>query len=67
MKYEWMNEWTLHYPIYLCVKHVFNAWYLCAKHTNWWMNELCTISNTKSLDVNFVMNGTYYCMNVGWY
>lgn len=34
---------------------------------NEWMNELCMISNTKSLDVNFMMNGTYYCMNVGWH
>jgi hypothetical protein len=41
--------------IYSCVKHVFNIWYLCAKCTNLWMNELCTISIINLSHVKFVM------------
>jgi hypothetical protein len=41
--------------IYLCVKHVFNAWYLCVKCTNLWMNELCTTFIINLSHVKFVM------------
>ncbi len=41
--------------IYLCVKRVFNAWYLCKKCTNLWMNELHMIFIINSLHAKFVM------------
>jgi hypothetical protein len=41
--------------IYLCVKHVFDAWYSCVKCTNSWMNELCTIFIINSSHAKFVI------------
>jgi len=38
--------------IYLCVRHVFNAWYLYVKCMNLWMNELLTVFIINSLHVN---------------
>jgi len=55
MKYEHINEQTLHHPVYSYVKCVFNAQYLYVKHMNTWINEFHTISITKSLDVKFVI------------
>jgi hypothetical protein len=42
--------------VYSCVKHVFNAWYSCAKCMNLWMDEICKIFIINSLYVKFVMN-----------
>ncbi len=44
--------------IYLCVKHVFAAWYLCAKCTNLWMNEFFMIYIVNLLHAKFVMYET---------
>ncbi len=44
--------------IYLYVKHVFNAWYLCVKCMNLWMNVLHTTFIINSSHVKFVMNVT---------
>jgi len=41
--------------IYSCVKHVFNAWYLCVKCTNLWMNELHMTFIINLSHVKFVM------------
>ncbi len=41
--------------IYLCVKHVFNAWYSCVKCTKLWMNEFYTIFIINLSYVKFVM------------
>ncbi len=45
------NKWTMNLSmnklctiLYICVKHVFNTWYLCMKCMDLWMNEFCTIS-----------------------
>jgi hypothetical protein len=50
-----MNDQTSYHFIYLCVKYVFNARYLCTKCSNLWMNKLCTISSIKSSNAIFVM------------
>ncbi len=55
MKCEFMNEWTLHHPMYLCVKYVFNAWYPCMKDMNQYEQISHIILIIKSLDVKFVL------------
>lgn len=54
--YEWITI-----ILYIYVKCVFNAQYMCAKHMNLWINKLQKISITKSLNVKFIMY--YYHIN----
>jgi hypothetical protein len=41
--------------IYSCFEHVFNAWYLCVKCTNLWMNELRAIFIINLSPIKFAM------------
>jgi hypothetical protein len=54
--HSFIGSYFIHQHIYPCVKHVFNAWYLCAKCTNLWMNELYTIFIINSSHVKFVVS-----------
>jgi hypothetical protein len=53
--HSFIGSYFIHQHIYPCVEHVFNAWYLCVKCTNLWMNEFYTIFIINSLHVKFVM------------
>jgi len=53
--YSFIGLYFIDQHIYSCVKHVFNAWYLCAKCSNLLMNELCTTSIINLSHAKFVM------------
>ncbi len=57
--HPFIGLYFIHWHIYLCVKLVFNAWYLCVKCMNLWMNELCTIFIINSFHAKFVMYATH--------
>jgi hypothetical protein len=53
-----IHRFILHFicqHIYSCVKRVFNAWCLCVKSMNLWMNELHMIFNVNLSCAKFVM------------
>jgi len=52
--HSFIGSYFIHQHIYLCVKRVFNAWHLCIKCMNVWMNKLHTIFIINFLHFKFV-------------
>jgi hypothetical protein len=49
------DEWTLHHPMYLCVKCVFNTWHPCMKYMNQYEQISHIVLIIKLLNVKFVL------------
>jgi hypothetical protein len=56
MWHSFIGLYFIHQHNYMCVKHVFNAWYSYVKCTNLWMNELCMIFVISASHAKFVIN-----------
>ncbi len=53
--HSFISSYFIYQHIYPCVKCVFNAWYLCVKCINLWMNKLCMIFIINLSHAKFVM------------
>jgi hypothetical protein len=60
--HSFINSYFICQHIYPCVKRVFNAWYLCVKCMNLWMNDLHTTFIINSSHANLESRFQMLCI-----